>query len=83
MEQLTMIKAAEKAMTEAQLEKVTCHQGVIDTWCENSLEPGPSNNKEKGIDPLEWGNAGLSEEKLNIEAQKVVLEAYNAYKERH
>ena len=81
--QLTMVKAAEKAMTGAKLKKITCRQDVINAQHEKDPEPGPSINKGKGIDPLEWGNTGLSKEELNVKAQWAAIEAYNAYKEKH
>ena len=74
-EQLTMVKAAEKAMTGAELKKITHRQDVINAQHEKDSEPGPSINKGKGIDPSEWGNAGLSEEELNLEAQRAAIEA--------
>ena len=85
MEQLTTVKAAESSMTEDQMEKVSCCQGAINAqaWCENNPVSGPSNNKGKTVDPLEWGNAGISEEELDIEAQKAALDVYNTYKEEH
>ena len=85
MEQLTTVKAAKSSMTEDQMEKVSHRQGAINAqvWRENNPVSGPSNNKGKTIDPLEWGNAGISEEELDIEAQKAALDAYNTYKEEH
>ena len=47
------------------------------------MEPGPSTHKRKAIDPLEWGNAGISNDELDVEAQQAALNAYKSYKEEH
>ena len=47
------------------------------------METGPSTYKGKAIDPLEWGNAGISDNELDVEAQQAALNAYKSYKEEH
>ena len=43
---------------------------------EESCGEGPSEAKGKGIDPREWGNAGLSIDEIDVDTQRAALESY-------
>ena len=71
-------------MTREQRQQVKRRQDKIQTRHENSVSSrreGPSEPKGKGIDPREWGNAHLSEEDLDLDAQAAALNSFGRKKD--
>ena len=80
------IEAAEKALTAGQraliakrAEKATTRRRREKS---GSRGEGPSRLKGKTVDPREWGAVGLENEEIDVEAQRAMLENFNALKGR-
>lgn len=79
-EQAKIIELAREAMTSAQRDLVDKRNAGV------RVQEQPVENREegssrgKGVDPRNWGAAGIPEEELNPEAQKALIEEYNAFK---
>ncbi|KIM42784.1 hypothetical protein M413DRAFT_408828 [Hebeloma cylindrosporum] len=75
-----LVAAAEKMLTAAQKDRIERRNNKV-AQARNpsivSLGEGPSKMKGKGVDPLNWGNANLSEEDLDPEAQQAALDSLN------
>ena len=70
------VDAATRLLTVEQKEHLECRQMNVETRGEETNEPGPSRRKGKGRDLGNWGNAGLAPEELNVDVQRVMLDAY-------
>ena len=72
-----MVREAEKSLTPAERETIARRSQKVTKRCERSESrgEGPSETKGKGIDPREWGNAGLSIEEIDVDTQRTALES--------
>lgn len=78
-EQTQTVQAALLAMEPGESDLIQRRQQKIAPRCEDSSPSqgeGPSRPKGKAIDPREWGNANLSQEDLDLEAQAAVLNSF-------
>jgi len=69
---------AEREMIARRSKKVAKRPERSESRGEGSSEP-----KGKGIDPREWGNAGLSNEEIDVDTQRAALESYAKSKKEH
>ena len=77
--QRNVVKIAQSNLTQAQCELIDkqiemMQQGAQCMNCSQSPEVGPSQDKGKGIDPHNWGAAGIPYEELDIDAQRAVFD---------
>ena len=77
------IEVAAAALTKEQQKKIIKQYVIAENaWVDHDYaEPGPFNPKGKGIDPCEWKNLELNEEKMDLMAQEAVLNLYKSPKE--
>jgi len=77
-----VVRAAEESMTPVERETIARRNKKVTMRPERSESrgEGPSEPKGKSIDPREWGNAGLSDEDLNLDTQRAALESYSKSK---
>jgi len=81
MEQDTVVNQAEKQLTLAQKEQLSCRYEKVQNKAvprkrSDSRGEGPSATKGKGVNPWNWGDAQLSDSDLDVEAQCAALESF-------
>jgi hypothetical protein len=81
MEQDTVVTAAEKALTVDERERISKRYASMDSKVDESMrsdskDEGPS--KGKGVDPQNWGAAGIDSSELDVGAQRQAFEAWIA-----
>lgn len=83
-EQVTTVESAREAMTSAQrnlVDKRNEHVRPGVRFYEQPAENcGEGASRGKGVDPRNWGAAGIPEEELDPDAQQALIEEYNAFK---
>ncbi len=84
-DQIQTVKAAADTLTEGQKDAIRDRQKRVTHHkrdpSSSSRGEGTSRPKGKGIDPREWGNANLSQENLDVDAQEAALRSF-AHKKR-
>jgi len=80
-------QAAEKSLTPEERARIECQsysisQVFLECRSVSSCGEGPSQPKEKGIDPREWDNVDWSEGELDIEVQKTLLKQGHEHKQK-
>jgi len=78
-----LVAAAEDLLTAAQKDRIEGRNKKVanaETDAErhpsiSSIRARPSENKGKGVDPFNWGNANLDEEEMDLEAQQAALDS--------
>ena len=83
-EQLRLVEMASRRLTASQKEVLQRRHGMRPAERRESTSSrgeGPSRPKGKGIDLREWGNANLSSESLDLEAQAAALKSFAHYKD--
>ena len=77
----SVIVEAEKSLTTAQKKIIALRQKKVNITSPDKSVPhegGHSGSKGKGIDPRNWGNIHLSEDKTNVEVQQVALNSFQS-----
>ena len=84
-EQAHVVQMAAESMTAEQKRNIRRRQDKVRPQRDSSLSSrgeGPSKQKNKGIDPREWGNVNISHESLDIDAQAAALKSFEKQPKR-